>query len=226
MPLTYETIYVLLLLLPGFVSLAVENALVFQINRSNFDKIASALLYSFINYVFLSFFKSPLFVISTSQTQDGKTNYSIGSDWKLVLILLIFAVVLGCSVGYLKTNDILMEIARRLNLTKRSARNSIWLDIFHDKYSKKKERKKKEKEEPFGAYITAFLKDDRIVYGWPEYFSDSYSDGPVLFLTKAKWILKNEENEEYLEIPYPGILLNASEIKYLQFFTHEGDEND
>ncbi|MBC8205056.1 MAG: hypothetical protein H8E87_06065 [FCB group bacterium] len=99
------------------------------------------------------------------------------------------------------------------------ARGSLWLDVFHEKYSLSKDFK--EREDIVGAYLVVEMNDGRRVYGWPEYFSDEFKEGPVLFLTRARWLL---EDNEKLDIPYPGIMIMGSEIKSIQFYFQQENE--
>ena len=104
-------------------------------------------------------------------------------------------------------------------MTKRTARGSLWLYVFHEKYSLSKDFK--EKREIVGAYLIIEMKDGRRVYGWPEYFSDDFNEGPVLFLTRACWLL--DDNKE-IDIPYPGIMIMGSEIQSIQFYIRQENQ--
>jgi hypothetical protein len=91
------------------------------------------------------------------------------------------------------------------------------LDIFQDKYS-----------EGIGPYVIVFLKDGRRIYGWPEYYANEWSNGPILFLSKAGWLYSDGGQEKEIEIPDPGILICGSQIMHIQFYgptTTKGAEN-
>ncbi|MCX6639538.1 MAG: DUF6338 family protein [bacterium] len=220
-PSTMTSLSILLVLLPGFLTLGVERILAYQRADSSIDKIVKALIYSFVNYVLLlTISRNDLLTWRVQQVSDKESFYSFSTDLNGVLLLSIIAIVVGCVVGILKTYDLHMKIARFLRLTRRSSRDSIWLDIIHDKCAIPT-RKSAEN----ATYVIVHLKDGKSIYGYPEYFSDNYEEGPVIFLTKADWFL---ENGDKIPIPSPGILINASEIRFVQFYKilkEDEDEN-
>jgi len=178
MPENLETLYILLILLPGFVTLIIERGIAFQEESSSLMIIIKSLIYSFIIYVLISIFSNPIEIIR--EEVNDKFIYKIDDNsW----VYLTASVILGLLIGLLKTKDWLMCLLRKVGLTKRTARGSLWLDVFHEKYSHSKDFK--ERREIVGAYLVIEMKDGRRVYGWPEYFSDDFNEGPVLFLTRA-----------------------------------------
>jgi hypothetical protein len=219
LPSSTTAIQILLILLPGFFVLRIEQALSFKTVESNLDKITHALFYSFFAYVLNSLFNRPL-VSWTVKAIDAKTqNITINAE-SGVMGLFLISVALGCIVGFLKTHDYHMRFARKIKITRRTSRPSIWQDVFHDKYQQKK-KDPKEEEEAKGPYVMVHLTDGRMIYGWPEYFSDDYREGPVVFVTDAQWI---SEDGKAKEIPYPGIMVNSSEIRFVQFYLPEEEE--
>ena len=198
-----DMLYVLLILLPGFVTLIIERAMFFRPDEGSFDKVAKALFYSLCNYALFSL--TTLNLLSGSET-------NCKPDTAGIIVIFIISTLLGVIIGAVKTNDLHMSILRWLRLTRRTCRSSIWLDLFVDLY-------------PIGVPPTSahpnvlvFLRGGRKLHGLPRYYSDHFHDGPVLFLRDAQWILDDEE-ESTIDIPNPGVLLNGAEIKYLQLFT-------
>lgn len=219
LPSSTTAIQILLILLPGFFILRIEQALSFKTVESNLDKITHALFYSFFIYALNSIFNQPL-VSWTIKAIDAKTqSVTINAETGLISLFII-SVALGGIVGFLKTHDYHMKIARKLSITRRTSRPSIWQDVFHDKYQQKKEEPKEE-EEAKGPYVMVHLTDGRMIYGWPEYFSDDYREGPVLFVTDAQWVLDDGGAKE---VPYPGIMINSSEIRFVQFYLPAEEE--
>ncbi len=188
-PSSFDSFRIFFLLLPGFVSLLVERAILFQPKETALFSTIKALVYSFLNYTIFSF-----------------TGLLVASPWAAIAILVI-AVITGLLIGYCKSKDWHMELARKFGLTRTTARPSVWLDIFQDKYSG-----------GTGPYVIVFLKDGRRIYGWPEYYANEYSNGPILFLTKAEWLYNDGEQEKEIQIPDPGILINGSQIIHIQFY--------
>lgn len=231
-PSSLSTFYILIVLLPGFVTLFVERSLAYQRQDQGVVIIAKALLYAFVNYTVFSLSGRPLATFSVTTAEKGIQNLSITPDWKGALGLFACSVLLGIVVGFLRTSDLHMIVARAIKLTKRSARNSIWLDIFHDKYRRKsrlvelfnrclmKLNLKKQKK-TYGSHVIVYLKDGRSIYGWPEYYADDFTGGPTIFLTSAEWL--QDDRTKNIEIPYPGILIMGSNIDYIQFYMKEGE---
>lgn len=212
-PNSFSAVYALLLLLPGFITLFVERTISYQPGETGGVFVAKALVYSFVNYTLFSITGLTLISWTITEVSTQAKRIAISPTGLNTLILLVISIVIGLCIGLFKTKDWHMKFARKVGLTRRTSRASIWLDIFHDKYRKKNDNDGTKETE--GPYVSVFLKDGRRIYGWPEYFSDEYNDGPVLFLTDAAWI-SDDENE--IEIPYPGILINGSQIEYIQFY--------
>ncbi|NQS98547.1 MAG: hypothetical protein HQ591_08840 [candidate division Zixibacteria bacterium] len=217
---SFENLYILLILLPGFITLIIEKSLAHQKESPGVITIAKALLYSFLNYTIFTLLNRPLIYGTIFKNDEGLTQYTINANWSDSLILLTSSIVLGVLIGLFKTKDWHMRFFRWVGITRRTARSSIWLDIFHDKYSRKRIIKEQD-EDITGCYVYVILKDERIIYGWPEYFSDDFNDGPALFISKAMWL--DEDEELSVEIPYPGILIMGSEIQYIQFHMKQED---
>jgi len=221
-----ELIYVLLILLPGFVTLGIESVLVYQTNKSNFDKIVKSLIYAAINFfiVYLILYAQgrPFLPFILEKIDDQKSRVGLAPDLPSMLWLFGMSILLGFIISLLRTHDWHMEIARKLKMTKRTSRQSIWLDIFHEKY---KLNKKKKTEKDYGAWIYVYLKNGKVVYGWPEHFADNYEDGPVIFLTEAYWI-SDDADRPHERISNPGILINSSEIQYMTFYVSEDEKMD
>ena len=218
-PGSLATLYALLILLPGFITTIVERTISYRREDISVVFVAKALVYSFINYSFFSLTSLQLISWTATDLPDGTQRIFIDQRWISMFVLLGISVALGLLIGLIKNKDWHMKAARKTGITRRTSRSSIWLDIFYEKYSKKD--KKQEIPEGYGPYVMVFLKDGRRIYGWPEYFSEEYSDGPVLFITDAVWIsVRNRK----VEIPYPGILINGSQMDFVQFYMPENEE--
>ncbi len=102
-------------------------------------------------------------------------------------------------VSWFLTNDFAGGILRWCKFTHRTTRPSIWLDVFH-KYSE---------------YVLVELGDGRLVFGWPEFYSD-FPNPPTLFLNDACWI--DQETGNRNRIAGPGVLISG-EFKFISFHT-------
>lgn len=216
LPTSLSAIYSLIILIPGFVTLFVERTISYRRNETGIIVVAKALVYSFLNYVIFSLTSLTLMTFKSGpvSAQHNQIEYST-DKWGLLVILTI-SILNGIIFGLFINKDWHMRFARYIKLTRRTSRESIWLDLFHDKYIMKS--KEKDTEEA-GAYLVVYLKDGRRLYGWPEYSADEFSEGPVVFLTEAAWL--TEENDVDGEIPYPGILITGNQIEYIQLYNPE-----
>jgi hypothetical protein len=217
LPVDNSTLGVFLLLLPGFVTLIVERSLAYQREEAGTTTVAKALVYSFVIYAVFYVF-ALIWRLLADLANLNLDKMDIFHDQTVthglkVLLLLVVSILLGLGIARLKMTDWHMRRARKMHLTKRTARSSIWIDIFQDYFAGKGEKRKEEKREK-GAWVTVHLKDGRRIFGWPQYYADAFEDGPVLFLNDAKWI--NRKNEEF-KIAAPGIFVMGSEIKYIEF---------
>lgn len=196
----------LLVLLPGFVTLLVERALAYQAEPSAHMLVARALVYSLLDYTLFSLSGLPLLAWHMkASAEDGEAALLLPAAGGSFLLVGV-AVALGMVVGVCKAHDLHMRAARCLRLTKRTSREGLWLDILEDKCGQRGVK---------GTYVVVTLKDGQRVEGWPECYSDEYSDGPVLFLTQAQWL---DENGAGRRIPDPGILLTGSQIELMEFY--------
>jgi hypothetical protein len=196
--ISLTTVYILLLLLPGFVSSLIARSLSFKPDMTQFDKLISAFVYTFFIHI-IYVLVSGSFTPWTIQLQNGEIHVQVVSRVGVAFFLAV-AVLMGCLAGLLKNKDWHMGLARALQLTSRTSRQSLWTDVFLDKK---------------GATVSVLLKDGRSVYGWPEYFADSFHDGPVVFLKEASW---RTEGGDPVRIPDPGILIKGDEIHSIQFY--------
>jgi len=200
-----EAITVLLLLLPGFLASRLKQRLTVIREQSELDKIVEALLYSFVIYVIYSFFVRSFPVTLTTETKGQATGYSLKNDPRQLLILIAIAIGLGVLMSFAANHDIWGRFFRRIKVSNRSWRDTIWSDVFHN----------------FGGAVQVELSDSRIVMGWLKYFSDRPGDSS-LFLERAAWV-----TADYKLVPItgPGIFLTKdSGIRSISFLKwQDGD---
>lgn len=207
-PTSVSALNVLFFLLPGFISFSVERAMFFRPDDTTFDKTVSVLIHTFIVnviYGLISYLTSLDYAPFQAYTNGDAVTLTITNPCSLVSLFLT-TIVWGLIFGWLKNNDLLLWIPRLVKMTKRTTRSSVWQDVFTD----------------MDTYVLVLLKDGRGVSGWPQYFENKFTDGPVVFLTKAQWIIEGEEPKA---ISDPGILINGSEIAVIQFYSKKGEEN-
>ncbi len=117
------TIYIILILLPGFLSLLVDRTLVYRPQENNLDKLIRAVVFTFfIHAVYSFFFRS--FTPWQISLADNILSISVSNQLGL-LILILISIFIGFCTGVVKNKDWLMRILRKLKLTNRTARSSI-----------------------------------------------------------------------------------------------------
>jgi hypothetical protein len=195
--------------------LLIERRLSYPRYETGILLVAKALVYSFVNYAIFSLADLPIIEFTFKDGKDVLLKTVIDQNWKSLVIISITASALGIIIGLFKNKDWHMKFARWIGITRRTSRNSIWIDVFHDKCPI---LNKHERESKSGSYLLVYLKDGRIIYGYPEYFSDDYSEGPALFLTEAEMMMEDSDN---VPIPNPGILIMGAEIQYMHFYQIE-----
>jgi hypothetical protein len=193
-----EALVVLLILLPGFFAAYIVQSLCTRPQQSEFDKVIEALLYSFVTYLVFTALIGPV-PLSLRIQPDGQAKLvsvetGVGPLLWLGLIGLAIALILSFSTN----NDFHGRILRKLRFTQRTARNSVWSDVFHEA----------------SGYVQVELVDGRNVLGWLKYYSDTPEESS-LYLEDAAWVGLNNAK---VPIKGPGILLTKeSGIRTIMF---------
>ena len=190
MPGTTEAFGVLLLLLPGFSCAYLVQRLAVRPRQTELDKAIEALLFSFVLYLVASpFFAYSLPLSWQMTTNEGVEHYTFQLNWAYLAALAALAFGLGILYSANLNHDWLLRLLRKLQITQRTARNSIWNDAFHDIPS---------------SFVLVQISGDRAVIGYLRYYSDEPDDA-ALFLEDAAWIVDDEGTQ--VPIDGPGILL-------------------
>ena len=187
----FEALAVLLILLPGFMAARIVQSLCVRPFQTELDKIIEALLYSFIIYVIFAAVSGrfPL-KISEETLTDGRRLISPIVRPNDLLALAGMSVAVALLVSASITNDLHAGILRKLRVTQRTTRSSVWSDVFHE----------------LSYYVQVQFSDGKRVIGWPKYYSDTPEESS-LFLENASWI---DHDGRLIEIPGPGILITQN----------------
>ena len=196
---TFQALQILIFLIPGFISATILNVLIVRKEKREFGKIVEALIFSMVIYTIYSFVsgRSP---ISLNQVKESIT-YSY--DSKSFLWLGLFSIGIPAVLGFLVTNDWHMKLARVLRVSRKTARSSVWFDVFCD----------------MKRHIIINFENGRRLYGWPMYYSN-YPDSPYIFLFKPAWVVEDGENQEskYVDLEVEGILITPEQkIESIEF---------
>ena len=132
-----------------------------------------------------------------------EVNKSIMFDSKSFVFLSLISLIIPIIFSFLITNDLHMSIARKLQITRRSSRHSVWYDTFCDNQK----------------YIIINFENGRRLYGWPNDYSDSQKNY-FIYLTQPAWIIENSKTKkrEYIDLDIDGILITSEQkIESIEF---------
>jgi hypothetical protein len=203
MPTSAVALQILLILLPGFASAHFVQLIAIRAKQSDLDRVIEALLFSFLIYVANSIIhhgQSP--IAFTHSAQGDALEFHPGHVLSLAGFALLFGLLM---TAYVQWDG--ARIFRKIKLTERTSRNSIWNDTFQDV--------QQTKDPSLGSIVQVELKDGRSVMGVVGFYSDTAEENSVL-LKDARWV--DLTNNSVVEIPGPGILLTQkAEITSVSF---------
>ena len=210
MPGTTEALGVLLLLLPGFSCAYLVQRLAVRPKQTELDKAIEALLFSFFLYLATApFFSYSLPLSWQKKTAESTEQYSFHLNWPYMAVLAALALALGILYSANLNHDWLLLLLRKLRITQRTARSSIWNDAFQDIP---------------GTFVLVQLSDGRSLIGFVRYYSDEQDDAS-LFLEDAAWIVDQKGTQS--PIDGPGILLTKQAgIESVSFLNSGRDQAD
>lgn len=206
MPEKAEALGILLVLLPGFTAAYLVQLLAARRKQSELDKGIEALIFSLLLYLItLPFFGYSLPIAWSPAGGQHPDAWQIHVVWPHLCALAILAVVLGAIYAASVNHNWLTAPFRFLKVSDRSARSSVWNDVFSD----------------LGGFVQVGISGERSVIGWIRKYSDD-DDSHEVFLEDAAWV--DAEGNEH-PIRGPGILLSKNlEIEYVMFLDSEGPE--
>jgi len=194
----FEALVVLLILLPGFFAASIVQGLCTRPKQTEFDKVIEALLYSFVTYLAFTAIIGRV-PVSMRVEPDGQAKLvSVQTRVGPLLWLGLIALAIALIVSISTNNDLHGRVLRKLRFTQRTARSSVWSDVFH--YA--------------SGYVQVELVDGRNVLGWLRYYSDTPEESS-LYLEDAAWIRPDNTK---VPVKGPGILLTKeSGIRTIMF---------
>lgn len=190
MPTSVVALQIFLVLLPGFAGTYIVQLLAVRAKQTDLDKIIEALLFSFLIYVSYSVFSqhSPVRFVHTPQADS--IEFHPGNLLGLTGLTFLYALAMILFVN--KDGALLL---RKMKLTERTSRNSIWNDAFQDVDDPKN-----------GTTVQVELADGRSVQGFVGFYSDTAEESSI-FLRNARWI---GDEGQLVDVPGPGILLTKN----------------
>ncbi len=201
MPTSEVALRIFFVLLPGFAAAYLVQALTVRAKQTDLERVVEALLFSFFIYVTFYLVHPTL---SPRWLWGGETgNYPLHP---LDLLTLLFVTLLYALAMILFVNRDGTTFLRRIGLTERTSRSSIWNDVFQN------DRRRQ--------IVQVELADGRSIQGVVKYYSDTADESSV-FLSDARWI---DDDGTFAGIPGPGILLTKeSRITSISFLDPPSD---
>jgi hypothetical protein len=208
MEITYEALTIFLLLIPGFLSSAILNAIVVRKRSEGFSAIIEALVFTFLIYVVVAlvYNRAPVSVTIT-ETSDGK-NYALNLMPGVLALTFALSVSIPLLLGVLVTHDLHMKVLRAIKITHKTARENAWLDVFIDN----------------NRFVIVNLSDGRRVSGWPMYYSDDPSER-MLYLKDPAWVVDKDGKSDYIDMDIDGIFLVKQDLIMSIEFTNTSIKN-
>ena len=188
MPTSLIALEIFLILLPGFAAAYLVQQLATRRNQSDLERIIEALLFSFVIYV--------CFIMANHgqlpfHVQKGSDTNSDSIVWSPSSVGILAAITFGFGLfAVIYINNDWNRVFRKLHLTERTTRNSIWTDIFESEAGREQ-------------VVQVELSGGRSVLGVLLYYSDDPDESSV-FVTRAAWVTSDGEK---IPIPGQGILL-------------------
>lgn len=205
--LGYQSLGVLLILLPGFLTAELVRTLATRSKQTEFEKVIQAFIYSFLIYVCFAGMKGTFPVSVRTDSAGSGQHYTIEPHFRPLVELAIIATVLGIVVAVSMNKDIPFNFLRRIRFTQRTFRVSVWNDTFHS----------------FAGYVQVVLADGQVIMGYLRFYSDT-EDQPSLFLEDAAWV---KSDGSQISIPESGILLTKETgIRYVMFLNAVANKAD
>ena len=174
MSISLDSLSLLVVLLPGFLSSIVLSHLVVRAKPDTPFRVVEALLFSLFYYSVMS-------TIFDLQPSFGSTDAgaALVENARFSLAAFPIAVLLPMALSWLNVKNYHMKLLHKMGVTRRTARGTPWLDVFLDQ-----ER-----------YIVCNLSDGRRVFGWPEYYSEAKGE-QLLYLRDPAWITNDGEYQD------------------------------
>lgn len=188
-------------LLPGFLAAWVFYGLTSHPKPTQFERIVQALIFTFIIQVLVFPVAALLFCIGQTislSAWDARTENATA---------LVLALLLGSALAYFTNNDLFHSRLRKLGFTTRTSHPSEWFYIFSDKVT----------------FVVLELFDGRRLYGWPKEWPIEHGQGQF-YIMEASWLLENGDQLHLTQLD--GILIPASEVRWVEFIEMESDENE
>ena len=177
----------LLALLPGFLTAEIIAVLVARQDRTTFDRIIQALIYTFLTHVLWTLI---------SGDQPALRGQSL-------LGLTLVAVVLGLALAFLINTGYLYSVLRWVGTPPMTQAAStpnapgVWFDTFQEKQQ----------------HAILHLQDGRRIFGWPRRYPLRPDKGHIL-LERAEWLGRPASASR---VPLVDLLIDVKDVRFVEF---------
>jgi len=207
--LSIELLNVLGMILPGLMAMKLQDAITTGDDRPFYEQVIVALIYSYIIYLLAGLVLNSWEPLVTFKGASGSMELILSPNKLHILWVIIFIVFLPITFSWLKQKDIPMMWLRSLKVTNNSSMDNTWGDTFHN-----------EKR-----MIQVYLKDERIIRGWPHRYSSDPEEG-FIYLANPVWVntdASEDDDEDYIETNAHGFLISRQEIDFIEFSLKQGE---
>ena len=200
---TFQALQFFIFLIPGFLSSRLLSMLVVRKEeKRELDSVVEALIFSMAIYTFFALTNEPSPIVLNEQNGE----FTIAYNSIAFLILTVLSVVFPFLLAFIVNNDFVMSFARKLKITKKTSRISVWHDAFYLKRP----------------LVVINFADGKRLFGWIEHFSDD-PDKPFLYVYQPQWINKNGK---YIDLGLEGMLITPEQkINFIEFLKDEKNDD-
>jgi len=199
--ITIITIKILLLLLPGYLTLSIKEVLSERKSRTESEKLFIILLFdSIVISLFIGiaaiFPKLEPFVIYFREKDINVAGMTAVN----AIIIFSLAILIGLILALFNNYGWGYAICRKFRLTYKTGKTSVWNDVFY---------------EIRGYWVIVHCEDGSRIFGWTKYYSLDPEE-KYLYISDAKYLGLTRNDD--IPIKGPGILITPeAKIKYVEF---------
>ncbi|MCL1824548.1 MAG: DUF6338 family protein [Betaproteobacteria bacterium] len=197
--LSKETAALLHYLLPGLLAAWVFYGLTSHKKPSQFERVIQALIFTFLVQALLPIAQWLLESVGTRLAIRPWDNISE------TLTSAFIAVFLGASFAILANKDSFHKSMRAIGFTTRTSHPSEWHGVLSERQN----------------YVVLHLSDERRLSGYPQVWPSEYEKGHF-FIVQPAWL--SEEGEQTLLKGIEGFLINAKDVKWVEFIEKRKEE--
>lgn len=206
MGITRETILLLFLLVPGFISSSIFRCIVKTGKRDALSHLFEVLSFSLVIYTIVSATVGWTPIVKMNGAND-EVNMVFLCEYVTLILICVVVIFLPLLLAAIIENDLHMKTFRWLKITTQTSRSSTWHDAFASG----------------NRFVSVMLKDGRTVVGSVMYYTGSSSQKKYIYIYKHAWV---DDNGEYIESNAHGMLIKEESIEILQFLLEKNEQKE